>query len=127
VRLAEQTVPQPEPTVATVNPRPGNRLIGVQVQEIDRELAQQLGLDSLGDAKGVLVVEVMRFGPAFNAGLSRGWVIQAVNGRPVTDVQSFDAALADIEPGDLLTITAVSATPDGELTHRIFNMTVPEE
>ena len=127
VRLAEQTVPQPEPTVATVNPRPGNRLIGVQVQALDRELARENGLDSLEDVKGVLIVEVMRFGPAFNAGLGPGWVIQSVNGQPVADVESFDKALADIEPGDLLTVEAVTATQDGELTHRIFNMTVPEE
>jgi len=127
VRLAEQTVPQPEPTVASATPRPGNRLIGVQVQNVDRQLAEQWGLDSAGDLKGVLVVDVMRFGPAFNAGLGRGFLIQSVNGQRITDVASFDQALAKIEPGDLITIEAVTAVAEGELVHRIFNMTVPEE
>lgn len=127
VRLAEQTVPQPEPTVASATPRPGNRLIGVQVQNVDRESAEQWGFRSPGELKGVLVVDVLRFGPAFNAGLGRGYLIQSVNGQRITDVASFDQALAEIKPGDLITVEAVGAAANGELIHRIFNMTVPEE
>jgi serine protease Do len=127
VRLAEQNVPQPEPTVAEATPRPGNRLIGIQVLDLDPELAARAGFRRSAGLEGALVTDVMRFGPAWNAGLGAGWLIQSVNRQPVTDVASFDKAVGDLEPGELITIEAVRATEDGEIIHRIFNMTVPEE
>jgi serine protease Do len=127
VRLAEQTVPQPEPTVAEATPRPGNRLIGVQVRDLDPELAEEAGLPRSANLEGALVTDVMRFGPAWNAGLGPGWLIQSVNGQSVADVASFDKAVGDLEPGDLITIEAVRAAANGDMIHRIFNMTVPEE
>jgi serine protease Do len=127
VRLAEQTVPQPEPTVAEATPRPGNRIIGIQVRDVDPELAEWAGFRSSSRLEGALVTDVMRFGPAWNAGLGPRWLIQSVNRQPVTDVASFDKAVGEVDPGDLITIEAVGAAANGDLVHRIFNMTVPEE
>jgi serine protease Do len=128
VKLAEADVPQPEPAVSQVTPRAGNRLIGIQVQDLTPDLAQQAGLRDYDNIEGAMVTNTMRFGPAWNAELYPGYLIQSVNGKAVTDVASFDQALGELKPGDLVTIEAVRATaPDGELYHRIFNMTVPEE
>ncbi len=128
VKLAEANVPQPAPAITEVTPRQGNRLIGIQVLDLTPDLARQAGFQDYGNVQGALVTNTMRFGPAWNAELIPGYLIQSVNGKPVTDVASFDAALGELKPGDLITIEAIRATaPDGELYHRIFNMAVPEE
>ena len=70
----------------------------------------------------MLVTDVKRFGPAWNAGLAPGWLIQSVNGKRIENVNDFDKALESVKAGQIVSIQAVR--PD--LTHRIFNMTVPE-
>jgi serine protease Do len=127
VKLAEANVPQPEPAITEVTPRQGNRLIGIQVQDLTPELARQYRYEGYSNLTGALVTNTMRFGPAWNAELFPGFLIQSVNGNPITDVASFDASLGEINPGDLVRIEAVAPTRDGNLYHRIFNMAVPEE
>ena len=56
--------------------------LGVYIQRVTPDLAQSLGL---GAPKGALVAEVLKSGPAKEAGVKRGDVIVAYDGRPVGD------------------------------------------
>jgi serine protease Do len=68
--------------------------LGFRIQELTRALAQSLHINT---TEGVLVAEVSKGSPAAQAGLKRGDVIQAFNGRPTHD------------PGQLRNIVAMSA------------------
>jgi len=54
--------------------------LGVSIQELSPELAQQFGVP---DAKGVLVSDVLDGSPAKRAGLERGDVVTEFDGKPV--------------------------------------------
>ncbi|MBI5182287.1 MAG: DegQ family serine endoprotease [Nitrospirae bacterium] len=56
--------------------------LGVSVQPITSELAQQFGLK---DAKGALVSDVVKGSPAEKGGIQRGDVIVSVNGKEIQD------------------------------------------
>jgi len=127
VRLAEADVPQPEPRTAEVASRPATMLIGVKVEDLTPRLAREAGFEPSADLEGVIVTEVARWGPAWNAGLGPGWLIQQVNGKSVTSVASFDRALSEVEAGDIVSIQAVYPRERGQVSHRTFNLAVPEE
>jgi len=83
--------------------------IGVTTtQAVTPELAQALGL---GDAKGLLVAQILRNGPADKAGIKPGDVIQKVNGIEATAARVMVDLVADIEPGDDVEI---ALTRDGK-------------
>ncbi len=125
VKLAEAPVPEPETLSARAADRPGNMLIGVQVRELTPQLVQWAGFQEDAGLAGVLVTNVARFGPAASAGLFPKMLIQRVNGRSIGNVEDFDAALQGVGPGDVVSIDAVWAGPDGEANHRIVNLEIP--
>jgi len=72
--------------------------IGVTTtQAVTPELAQALGL---GDAKGLLIAQILRNGPADKAGIKPGDVIQKVNGIEAKTARVMVDLVADIQPGD---------------------------
>jgi len=77
----------------------GKARIGVRVQDLTDELADQLGLD---DRKGALVAEVESGGPADEAGIARGDVVLEVDRKPVDDAAAFARAIRSAEPGQTL-------------------------
>jgi serine protease Do len=64
--------------------------IGLQMQNLTRDLASQLGY-SLGE--GVLIVAVVPGSPASDAGLEAGDLVTAVNQQKVTTTSEFSAAM----------------------------------
>jgi serine protease Do len=58
--------------------------LGLAVQPLTPALASQLGLRA--DTQGLIVMEVDPFGPAADAGIQRGDVIEQVNQQPVRSV-----------------------------------------
>ncbi len=64
--------------------------VGMQVQSLTKDLAEQLGY-SLGD--GVAVVAVTPGGPASDAGIQTGDLIVSVNRQKVTSAAEFNAAI----------------------------------
>lgn len=76
--------------------------LGVQIQNIDRDIADGLQLD---DAKGSLVTEAQQGSPAEAAGLMSGDAILAVNGQKVDDPHDLATKIAGMEPGTSVTIT----------------------
>ena len=81
--------PQERPSIATEDPSSGpggtdDARLGMAVQPITPALAQQLGVGA--DTQGLVVMEVDPFGPAADAGIQRGDVIEQVNQQPVRSV-----------------------------------------
>src|SRR6478672_1354940 len=69
--------------------------LGLQVQDITKEMAERL---RLGDAHGVIVTDVADNSPAAAQGIEREDVITEVDGKPVTSVGSFREALGKADP-----------------------------
>jgi serine protease Do len=65
--------------------------LGLAVQTLTAEIAENLGLER--GVRGVVVTEVQPDGPAAEAGLRRGDVIAEVNRRPVHNVRQYEKAL----------------------------------
>lgn len=75
------------------SPQPGDEdaELGIAVQPLTAALASQLGISS--EAQGLLVVQVDPFGPAEDAGIQRGDVIEEVNQQPVRSVADLRSAV----------------------------------
>jgi serine protease Do len=86
INLAKQLLPDLE-TKGSVT----RGWLGVAIQKVTPELAQSLGLD---DARGALVADVTDGSPAEQAGVKRGDVIVAYNGKKVEDSSSLPSLVA---------------------------------
>lgn len=73
--------------------------IGVTIQELTPELAQEFGLKN---SKGALVSDVVKDSPAAKAGIIRGDVILGFNGKEVKDVSSLRNMVAQSKTGDAI-------------------------
>jgi len=70
--------------------------IGIAPQDITPELAESLKLSA---ARGALVAQVTRGGPADKAGMKVGDVIVGVEGKPIQDSVAAMASIAALKPG----------------------------
>jgi len=70
--------------------------IGVQIQELTRELAKSFGMK---DPNGALVSSVESGGPADKAGFKSGDVITEFNGKSIADSRDLPRIVAAIKPG----------------------------
>lgn len=68
--------------------------IGVTIQELTPEIAEKFGLKSY---EGVLITDVVKGGPAHNAGLGKGDVIIEYNGKKVKDASLLRNLVAQTE------------------------------
>jgi serine protease Do len=71
--------------------------LGVQIQDIDADLAQTLGL---ADAKGALVADVVGDGPADEAGLVAGDVIRRFAGLEVESAKALGRMVGETDSGE---------------------------
>ena len=78
--------------------------IGVQIQSITPEIAENLGL---GDARGALVAEPDPSGPAKRAGIDAGDIITAVNGKHIADSRELARTISAMPPGSSVKLTVV--------------------
>jgi len=69
-----------------------DKSLGLTVQDITPDIAQELGLEKAG---GVVVAGVEPGSPASDAGIQPGDVIQGVNQKPVKNVDDFAAKIAN--------------------------------
>jgi serine protease DegQ len=72
--------------------------IGVEPQNLSKELAESLGLP--GNTEGVLLSGVLEEGPAARGGVKPGDVLTAVNDHKITDVRQLLNQIAQIGPGN---------------------------
>jgi serine protease Do len=70
--------------------------LGVAVQDVTPTMAAALGLEA---ASGALVSDVTEGSPAAKAGLARGDVVVAMDGKPVVDSRSLRMHVAETSPG----------------------------
>jgi len=77
--------------------------IGVEPQNLSKELSESLGLP--GNTAGVLLSGVLVGGPAARGGVKPGDVLTAVNGDKTKDVKQLLNQIAQIGPGNEATLT----------------------
>jgi len=76
--------------------RPVRGWLGVEAQAITPQIARALDLD---DTRGVVVVGVVRGGPAHRAGLQPGDVIVAIDGEKIAEARQALLAISNHKPG----------------------------
>ncbi len=76
--------------------------IGVQIQSITPEIAENLGL---AGTRGALVAEPEANGPASKAGIDAGDIITAVNGKQVADSRELARTISAMPPGTSAKLT----------------------
>ncbi len=86
--------------------------IGIAPQDITPELADSLKLVA---ARGALVANVTRGGPADRAGMKVGDVISRIEGQSIQDSVAAMAAIAALKPGDNAKFNVTRQTKDIEL------------
>jgi len=77
--------------------RPVRGWLGIEAQAITPQIARALDLD---DTNGVIVVGVVRGGPAHRAGMQAGDVIVSIDGKKITEAREALVAIAGRKPGD---------------------------
>jgi len=76
--------------------------LGVFIQDLTPEMAQQFGLK---EAKGALVADVMPNSPASDAEVMRGDVILKVENQEITDTKSLQSTIRALKPGVKITLS----------------------
>jgi Do/DeqQ family serine protease len=76
--------------------------LGVSIQPVTPDIAASLNMK---EARGVIVNDVVRGGPAEKAGIRRGDVIVALSGKPVVDGNTLRNQVADTPPGTAVDVT----------------------
>ncbi|NNF95872.1 MAG: Do family serine endopeptidase [Halobacteria archaeon] len=78
--------------------------LGVAIQNITEDLAQSFELESLD---GVIISNIIRNGPADQAGLTRGDVITRINGAAVNNVRTALNLISQAKPGSTVKISGI--------------------
>ena len=86
------------------------RKLGLRMQLITPDLAQMFGVAA---SQGLLVTEVDRTGPAWEAGLRRGLVVARIGGLDLHGENDVAAALGEVAPGDAVAITVFTSVRRG--------------
>lgn len=87
--------------------------LGVSIQELTSELAEQF---HVSDTHGALVADVMRDGPAAEAGIKRGDIIREYDKRQVQDLRHLRSLVAETTPETRVTITILREGQGKDLT-----------
>ncbi len=75
--------------------------IGVTVQNIDKRLATYLNVP---DGKGVLIKEVIKKGPAQNAGILNGDILLSISTKKIFSNKEYNAEMRNVAAGDIIKI-----------------------
>lgn len=97
-----------EEKVSTHSPRV---YLGVYTQDLNRNIAEELGLE---DLRGVYLNDILAGTPAEIAGLERGDVIITLNGRDIEAAWELSEILRELTPGEALQIGYLRAGEVGE-------------
>ena len=95
------------------NGRATHSYLGIQPDQVTREVAAQLGLD---EASGVVVLAAIDGGPAAKAGLRPGDVIVAIDDARIETVEDLFAELRQHKPGSQVRLTIIRGGRRQEVT-----------
>ncbi|MCW1840592.1 Do family serine endopeptidase [Prosthecomicrobium hirschii] len=87
--------------------------LGVQIQGINRDIADSLGMKQ---ARGALVAEPQADSPAAKAGIKSGDVILAVEGKPVRNPRDLARTVAGYDPGSTVRVTLLRAGKEQDVS-----------
>ncbi|MEK6590558.1 MAG: DegQ family serine endoprotease [Nitrospinota bacterium] len=93
--------------------------LGLSVQNITPEIAQQLNLDT---SEGVVIMDVNPTSLAFAAGVRRGYVIIEINRKEIKDLEDYKKVVENLKGGDMV----ILLIRDGKST-RYIPFTLPKE
>lgn len=77
--------------------------LGILMQQLTPELAKSFNLK---DAKGALIAQIEKDGPADKAGLRDGDIVIEYNGKPIADIRELSQAVASTKPGAKVKVKA---------------------
>ena len=87
--------------------------LGVSIQDVTRDIADSVGLDS---ARGALVTQLNADSPGGKAGLKEGDIILAVDGTQIEDAISLSRTIAGKAPGTSVELTIWRDQAESKLT-----------
>ena len=90
--------------------------LGVQIQPVDRDLSDALGLDA---PRGALIADVSAGSPAAAAGLEPGGVVTAVGDAPVDGARDLARLVGLTPPGEEVTLTVWRDRREHRVTVRL--------
>jgi serine protease Do len=93
--------------------------IGVQIQDVTADLAENLGLTTV---RGALVAEPQPGAPAARAGIESGDVIVSVNGREAHDSRETARTISNLPPGTSATVVVVRKGQNKTFTVMLGNL-----
>jgi serine protease Do len=95
VKLGTLKDEEPQEKVARLQPSDVEETLGLQVQALTPEIARRLRLEG---TEGVVVSQVAPDGPAAEAGVRQGDIVRELNRKPITDLETYQDATAQLEP-----------------------------
>ena len=98
--------------------------LGVMIQGVDPDMARQFGLSQGG---GALVGDVTPGSPAAKAGLQRGDVILALNGKPVSGPDELSLRISETAPGTPVHLKIFRNGQSQDVTVTLNELTEKEE
>lgn len=78
--------------------------LGILMQQLTPELAKSFNLK---EAKGALIAQIEKNGPADKAGLRDGDIVIEYNGKPIADIRELSQAVASTKPGAKVKVKAM--------------------
>lgn len=78
--------------------------LGILMQQLTPELAKSFNLK---EAKGALIAQIEKDGPADKAGLRDGDIVIEYNGKPIADISELSQAVASTKPGAKVKVKAM--------------------
>ena len=78
--------------------------LGILMQQLTPELAKSFNLK---DAKGALIAQIEKDGPADKAGLRDGDIVVEYNGKPIADIRELSQTVASTKPGAKVKVKAM--------------------
>jgi S1-C subfamily serine protease len=112
---------QAAPATPDAQPTAGGPYLGVEFEIITPEVAAS---EAITGTTGALIRAVMAGSPAAAAGVKKGDVVLAVNGKSVDEQNDLRALVQNYKVGDAITLTIVTGTAHGPTDQRDVKVTL---
>ncbi len=111
-----------EPLAVAASPDPDDRgmdaKLGLRIEDMTRESASTFGFD---EVDGAIITDVQVNGPSERRGVVAGYKLLEINRQPVGRAADARRIMADVEPGDIVTLRLAT----GAGLPRVFHVRVP--